>query len=96
MSCRLPAEWSAAGARLDRDGLLYLNEWRRGFTVHELRSLFFKCQEVRSLNARIRVLERDLAAAGAAADELQRRCAFYRKNLVIESQLGLALSRIAS
>ena len=40
---RLPPEWEAAGARVGRDGLLYLAEWRRGFTVHELRALFFDC-----------------------------------------------------
>lgn len=96
MEHSVPAEWAAYGARFGSDGLLYLAEWRRGFTVHELRALFFECQQVRSLKARVRLAERDQARSDAEIDQLKRRCAFYRRNLVLESRLGLCLARLAA
>ena len=51
----VPPDWSAHGACFGRDGLLYLPDWRRGFTVHELRALFFNCQQVRSLESELRL-----------------------------------------
>jgi len=41
----MPPECEAYGARWGTDGLLYLCEWRRGFIVHELRSMFYDCQQ---------------------------------------------------
>ena len=90
----LPAEWVKFGARFGRDGLLYLAEWRRGFTVHELRALFFECQQARALQAEIRTLRRDLDAAESRALHAERRAAFYRRQCVSEARMGLALSRI--
>jgi hypothetical protein len=91
----LPPAWTAVGARFDVDGLLYLPEWRRGFTVHELRAMFYQCQQVRALAAQVRQRDRDAEILDLKFDELQRRCAFYRRQLVLESQLGLALARVA-
>ena len=90
---RVPAEWAAFGARFGTDGLLYLAEWRRGFTVHELRALFFECQQVRSLAAELRQLKADIAAADR--DHWQRRAEFYRRQCLLEARMGLALQRIA-
>lgn len=88
---RLPPEWEAFGARWGNDGLLYLAEWRRGFDVHELRTMFWRCQQIASLTA-------DLKAAQAAADELraqianlERQKAFYRRECHRAAKLGLAL-----
>lgn len=92
---RCPPAWEAAGARFGRDGLLYLNEWRRGFEPAELRALFWECQQARSLRHENTRLERDLDRAEREKDQAEQRAAFYRRQLVIESRLGLALTRIA-
>lgn len=84
---RMPPSWAEAGARWGTDGLLYLAEWRRGFTVHELRALFFECQQVRSL-----ARERDAATARAEAlagqiERLERSIFWYRRQLIAEARL---------
>jgi hypothetical protein len=94
-SHRLPQEWEAAGARFGRDGLLYLAEWRRGFTVHELRALFFECQRVRTLEVELRQAVTDLEAAHRGESQSEARAAWYRRQLVLESRLGAMLGRIA-
>ncbi len=66
----VPPDWEAYGARFGQDGLFYLAEWRRGFTVHERRALFFECQQVRSLQAENRQLRRDLEALASRTLEL--------------------------
>lgn len=90
----LPAEWMEAGARWGIDGCLYLAEWRRGFHIHELRALFFEAQAARSLAVEVKNLTSSLEAAEQAAQEAEKRAAFYRAQLTRESRLGLALSRI--
>ena len=91
----MPPEWTEHGARFGQDGLLYLPDWRRGFTVHELRALFFNCQQVRSLESSLRLARRDLEALEGKFHDLEKRCAFYRRQCTLEARLGLALSRIA-
>ena len=93
---RCPPAWEAAGARFGRDGLLYLNEWRRGFEPAELRALFWECQQVRSLRHENTRLERDLARAEHEKDAAESRATFYRRNLILESKLGAMLARIAA
>jgi len=92
MKATLPAAWSAAGARFGADGLLYLAEWRRGFTVHELRALFFECQQARALRHEVTRLARELENQGAELAEAQRRASWYRSQLTTEARIGLALS----
>lgn len=92
---RLPNEWKDYGARFGRDGLLYLAEWRRGFTVHELRALFFDCQQVRSLANEKARLERERDHADHERILAEQRAAWYRRQLVLESRLGAMLERIA-
>lgn len=92
---RVPPEWEAHGARFGRDGLLYLAEWRRGFTVHELRALFFDCQQVRSLSSEKARLERERNHAEQESILAEERAAWYRRQLVLEARLGAMLSRVA-
>jgi len=90
----MPQEWENYGARFGRDGLLYLAEWRRGYTVHELRALFFECQQLRSLRIELRQTQTDLEQITEERDHWQRRAHFYRSQCVAETKLGLALARI--
>ncbi len=91
----VPPEWAAHGASFGQDGLLYLPDWRRGFTIHELRAMWFQVQQVRSLESRLRLAERDFEALEARFEITERNCAFYRRQCTLEARLGLALSRIA-
>lgn len=83
----VPPEWAEYGAHWGDDGLLYLAEWRRGFTPHELRALFFECQQVRTLRR-----ERDdaLARSEQASNEIERleKAVFwYRRQVTLEARL---------
>jgi hypothetical protein len=87
------ADWT--GWVIDRSGVLWAPDtWRHGFTPADLRAFFFLVQNARSLErdlARVRAELDDLVDANAA---LEKRAAFYRKQCVLEAQLGLALVRI--
>jgi hypothetical protein len=93
---RVPDEWERYGARFGSDGLLYLAEWRRGFTVHELRALFFDCQRVRTLERELRQAARDLECAHFEQSQSEARAAWYRRQLVLESRLGAMFARITA
>jgi len=93
---RVPPEWEAAGARFGRDGLLYLAEWRRGFTVHELRALFFDCQRVRTLERELRQAVTELERASIEQSQSEARAVWYRRQLVLEARLGAMLARVAA
>lgn len=92
---RVPPEWGAAGARFGRDGLLYLAEWRRGFTVHELRALFFESQRARTLEHELRQLASQAERAAVEQSRAEQRAEWYRRQLVLESKLGAMLGRLA-
>jgi len=93
---RVPPEWAAFGARFGRDGLLYLAEWRRGFTVHELRALFFDCQRARTLEREKNRLADELARAESEKEKAEALAAWYRRQLVLESRLGAMLARLVA
>ena len=76
-------------------GGLYLAEWRQGFTVHELRALFFDCQQLRTLRRDLARLERERDELAAVLSTPNNTTLWYRHQLVLESHLGLALTRIA-
>lgn len=59
----------------------HLAEWRRGFTVHELRNMFFDCQQIRALRTENRQLLQDL----------EEERAFYRRQCHHAAGMGLAL-----
>lgn len=84
---RMPADWADYGARWGNDGLLYLAEWRRGFTVHELRALFFECQQVRSLKRERNAALRELEEAADRIGRLEARIEWYRRQLTSEARL---------
>jgi hypothetical protein len=88
----LPESWP--DWRFGRDGLFYHPQWRRGFEPAELSAMWFTTQQVRALKARVRQLAADLERADAERDAAERRAYFYRRQLVLESQLGLCLARI--
>jgi len=92
---RIPPAWAAAGAAWGNDGLLYLAEWRRGFDVHELRALFFECQQARTL-ARERDAATDaLQAAMLKIERLERSVYWYRRQLITESRSGAVFLALA-
>lgn len=94
MKYRIPEPWTTAGASFGRDGLLYLAEWRRGFTPGELRALFFDCQQVSTLRR-----ERDAATARICKlegeiDRLERSVWWLRRQIHAEARLGALIARL--
>ena len=88
---RLPPEWEDYGARWGDDGLLYLAEWRRGFTVHELRAMFWTCQQVTTLEADLSAATRSINQLSEQIAQLEREKRFYRQECHRAAKLGLAL-----
>ena len=76
--------------------MLYLGEWRKGFNINELRALFWECQRVRALESKQRAAAAHLASQAATIEGLEKQVYWYRRQLVAESRLGLALARINS
>lgn len=89
----LPERWR--DWHFGRDGLFYHPQWRRGFEPDELAAMWFTMQQVRALEARMRQLTKDIEQAAADLEAAERRAAFYRRQLVLESRLGMCLERIA-
>lgn len=77
-----------------RDGLFYLDGWRRGFTPHEIRAQFYQVQMVRSLTHQAALAKKDAEKAIRAQHEAEKLAAWYRSQLVLESRMGMALARI--
>lgn len=92
----IPPEWADFGARWGDDGLLYLAEWRRGFSVHEIRALFFECQQVRSLTHELRRAESELETLREAQSALQQRIDWYRHQLRLGNALGPILQSLSA
>ena len=76
-----------------KDELLYVPEWRRGFTPHEIRALFWKCQQIRTLNNEINLLKQELERRSEDINTLEIKADFYRRQVVLESRFGLMLQR---
>ena len=76
-----------------KDALFYVPEWRRGFTPHEIRSMFWKCQLVSSLEREIRLLKQEIAEQTAEIEELEDKVNFYRQQVILESRFGLMLQK---
>ncbi len=77
-----------------REGLLYHPQWRAGFNGDALASMWHGCQLRRELESRIERLKDDIERIRAERDELERRAAFYRRQVSREATLGLALAGI--
>ncbi|MBK8605033.1 MAG: hypothetical protein IPN87_18910 [Saprospiraceae bacterium] len=89
-SALLGDEWK--GYRF-KGNLFYVPEWKNGFPPHEIRALFWKCQQVWSLEREIELLKRELERRNEDIDNLEVRAAFYRRQLVLESRFGMILQR---
>lgn len=76
-----------------KDDLLYVPEWRRGFTPHEIRALFWKCQQIRNLNNEINLLKQELERRNEEYNLLEIRADFYKRQVILESRFGLMLQR---
>ena len=76
-----------------KDEQFYVPEWRRGFTPHEIRALFWKCQQIRSLNNEINSLKQELERRNEEFNKLEVRADFYKRQVILESRFGLMLQR---
>jgi len=76
-----------------RNSLLYIPEWRRGLAPDEIRALFWRGQQVSSLENEIGLLKRELARRNEEIDILEVKAAFYKRQLVLESRFGMILQR---
>lgn len=76
-----------------KNNLLYVPEWRRGFTAHELRAMFYKCQLVASLESELRLLKKQLEESNAEIEALEITADFYRRQVILESRYGMMLQR---
>jgi len=79
-----------------RDGLLYVPEWRNGFSAGDIRALFFRCQMVTYLESEIRLLKAELLRRNEEIDTLEIKADFYRRQVQLESRLGMMLERCFS
>lgn len=89
-SALLGDEWK--GYRFS-NSLIYVPEWRNGFTPHEIRAFFWKCQLVSSLQREIGLLKAELERRNEEIDALEIKVNFYRRQVVLESRFGLILER---
>lgn len=83
------------GWRVGSDGLLYHPFWRRGFNGHELAGMWFEAQRVFSLTRDVRQLEKDCEALRVDAVKAEELAGYYKRQVRLEAQMGLALARIA-
>ncbi|GJL75337.1 hypothetical protein [Nitrosomonas sp.] len=66
-----------------KDTLFYVPEWRRGFTSHEIRALFWKCQLVSSLDREIKSLKQEVDKQNNEIEKLEIRVNFYRQQVIL-------------
>lgn len=76
-----------------KNNMLFVPEWRRGFTAHEIRSMFYRCQLVAGLESEIRILKQQLEERNTEIDMLEIRADFYKRQVILESRFGLMLQR---
>lgn len=76
-----------------KDNQLYIPEWRRGLTPHEIRALFWQVQQIWSLKREIELLKQDIEKYTEEINALEIKAAFYRRQLVLESRFGMILQR---
>lgn len=90
ISLLLGDEWKY---HIFKNNLLYIPEWRRGLTPQEIRSMFWEIQVVSSLKREIRLLKSEIEKQNNDIDQLELKAEFYRRQLVLESRLGMMLQR---
>lgn len=77
-----------------RNNLLFIPEWRRGLTAQEIRAMYWEIQLVASLKREIRLLKSEIERRNNDIDQLEIKVQFYRRQLVLESRLGMMLQKI--
>ncbi|MDO9011404.1 MAG: hypothetical protein Q7U78_06290 [Gallionella sp.] len=82
------------GYTFGRDGKLHLPGWRGGFDPDQIRAMFFQVQQVRSLQSKIRELERRESMLETDLAEAMKKAANYRRLVNTESKMGMMLERI--
>ncbi|MDO9011346.1 MAG: hypothetical protein Q7U78_06000 [Gallionella sp.] len=82
------------GYTFGRDGKLYLPGWRGGFDPDQIRAMFFKVQQVRSLHDKIRELERRESMLETDLADAMKKAADYRRLVNTQSKMGMMLERI--
>lgn len=89
-SALLGEDWK--GYRFSQN-LIFVPEWRNGFTPHEIRAFFWKCQLVSNLQNEITLLKAELDRRNNEIDTLEIKADFYRRQVVLESRFGMILQR---
>lgn len=77
------------------NGLLHLPGWRRGFEAGELKAIFYDNQERYRLKHENAQLRRELERLQADLDQAQKSAWWYRRQVLLESKLGMMLGRVA-
>lgn len=83
------------GWRFGADGLLYHPTWRRGFTGHDLAGMWYGTQRAVTLERQLRQLEKDYEVLRVDLERAEDQAGFYRRQVRLESVMGLALMRVA-
>lgn len=78
------------------DNLFYVPEWRNGFPPHEIRAMFWKVQQLWSLQREIELLKQELDRRNEDINTLEVRVNFYKRQLMLESPFGMILERTFS
>ncbi|MDZ4106718.1 MAG: hypothetical protein U1D41_11260 [Nitrosomonas sp.] len=73
--------------------LFYVPEWKNGFPPHEIRALFWRCQQIWSLEREIEILKQEIKRRNEEFDSLEVKASFYKRQLVLESKFGMILQR---
>lgn len=76
-----------------KNNMLFVPEWRRGFTPGEIRSMFYRCQLISALESEIRLLKKQLEESNVEIERLEIRSDFYRRQVILESRFGMMLQR---
>ncbi|SFU83371.1 hypothetical protein SAMN05216339_1229 [Nitrosomonas eutropha] len=79
-----------------KNGLIYVPEWRNGFSADDIRALFFRCQMVAYLESEIRLLKEEILRRSEEMEMLEVKAEFYRRQVSAESKFGLMLERCFS
>ncbi|SHL44644.1 hypothetical protein SAMN05216428_102432 [Nitrosospira sp. Nsp11] len=90
LSALIGPDWQGFIAR---DGNLYVPGWTRGFKPDEIRAMFYGVQLSSSLKREHDKLRAEIDAQQKTLADIIRQRDFYRSNLVLESKMGLALTK---
>ena len=76
--------------------LLFLPGWKRGFEPGELHAIFYQQQLDRCFKYEADRLKLELERRDSELNLLEQKCQFYRRQLSLESHLGLMLANLAT